>query len=161
MANVTTLALGGATTGIVGSQAQGPQKWQHEIDIAEAVAAGVTTGGYVNIINVPADTYFTLEQAEIVTTLDLDSSTSDRVDVGDTDDDEFVSNATTLTAGTNLTLLKVNGTYGNVYTTADSVRLKLTGDKLAGGTADATGKIRFAGFVCDMKRAARAEAPDL
>lgn len=151
MANVTTLAAGGTVGASAGNNVS-PNRWTHEIDIADAVDAGVTTGGYVNIIDLPADTYFTLEQVEIVTTLDLDSGASDRVDVGDTDDDEFVSNATTLTAGTNLTLLKVNGTPGNVYTSADSVRLKLTGDKLAGGTADATGVIRFVGTIMSTAR---------
>jgi len=151
MANQTTLAAGG-TSGVTGGFA--PTIWRHEIDIADA-AGTVTTGGYTVVINIPADTYFTLEQVEVVEALDLDSGSSDRVDIGDSaDDDEFVSNATTLTAGTNLTLLKVNGSSGNVYTASDTIRLKLTGDKLAGGTANATGKLRFVGTIMSTARKA-------
>lgn len=150
MTNQTTLALGG-TSGVHGDLAA-VRRWTHEIDISDA-AGTVTTGGYTVVINIPADTYFTLEQVEVVTELDLDSGASDRVDIGDSsDDDEWVSNATTLTAGTNLTLLKVNGTPGNVYTAADTVRLKLTGDKMAGGTADATGVLRFVGTIMPTGR---------
>lgn len=157
MTNVTSSppALGG--TGIAGTGAGniGPKRWVSEINIA-TYAATVTTGGYIVVMNIPADTYFTLEQVEVVTALSLDASSS-RVDIGDSaDDDEFVSNATTLTAGTNLTLLKVNGSSGNVYTAADTIRLKLTGDKLAGGTANATGVLRFVGTIMDTSRKAAA-----
>jgi len=143
MANVTTLGKGG-TSGSALANAEYPVIVKHEIDIADAVTAGVTTGGYVDIVEVPADTYFQFLQAEIVTALDLDSGASDQVDIGDdTDDDQFVAIATTLTAGTNLTVATADGSYGKVYTTGETVRLKLTGDKLAGGTADATGLIRL------------------
>jgi hypothetical protein len=153
MANQTTLAKGGSTVPVA---TQTLTRWDHEIDIADA-AGTVTTGGYTVVLNIPADTYVTLEQVEVVTALDLDSGASDRVDIGDSaDDDEWVSNATTLTAGTNLTLLKVNGTPGNVYTAADTIRLKLTGDKLAGGTANATGKLRFVGTIMSTARNAMA-----
>lgn len=151
MTNQTTLALGGPSTAPASGRNDGPQKWVHEIDIADT-AATVTTGGYTVVMNIPADTYFTLEQVEVVTALSLDASSS-RVDIGDSaDDDEFVSNATTLTAGTNLTLIKVNGSSGNVYTAADTLRLKLTGDKMAGGTANATGKLRFVGTIMSTAR---------
>lgn len=151
MTNQTTLAKGG-TSGASG-EITGVKRWTHEIDIADA-ATVVTTGGYTVVVNVPVDTYITLEQVEVVTAVSLDASSS-RIDIGDSvDDDEFVSNASTLTAGTNLTLLKVNGSYGNVYTTADSIRLKLTGDKLAGGTANATGKLRFVGTIMSALRTA-------
>lgn len=151
MTNVTSSppALGG-TTGVA-TKNYAPQKWEVEINIA-TYAATVTTGGYIVAVNIPEDTYFTLEQAEVITACSLDASSS-RVDIGDSqDDDEFVSNATTLTAGTNLTLIKVNGSYGNVYTTADTLRVKLTGDKLAGGTANATGKIRLWGWMASGAR---------
>lgn len=148
MANQTTLALGGSSY-VIGQDV--PRKWSHEIDIADA-AGTVTTGGYTVVINIPADTKFTLEQVEVVEAISLDASSS-RIDIGDSaDDDEFVSNATTLTAGTNLTLLKNNGSSGNVYTSADTLRLKLTGDKMAGGTADATGKLRFVGTIMSTAR---------
>lgn len=149
MANQTTLAKGGSTIA-VGTSA--PTRWTHEIDIADA-AGTVATGEYTVVINIPADTEFYLKQVEVVTSLSLDSGASGRVDIGDSaDDDEFVSNATTLTAGTNLTLLKYDGSSGPVYTSADTLRLKLTGNKLAGGTANATGKLRFVGEIMSTLR---------
>lgn len=157
MTNVTSTppALGG--TGEAATKNRSIQLWTHEIDISDW-AATVTTGGYIVVLNIPADTYFTLEQVEVVTALSLDASSS-RVDIGDSaDDDEFVSNATTLTAGTNLTLIKTNGTPGNVFTAADTLRLKLTGDKLAGGTANATGVLRFVGTIASTARNAMAVA---
>ena len=148
MANILTLAKGGSGQALATEQLT---RWTHEIDMAD-LASTVTTGGYAVVVNIPADTYFTLEQVEVVTAISLDASSS-RVDIGDSaDDDEFVSNATTLTAGTNLTLIKVNGTPGNVFTAADTLRLKLTGDKLAGGTANATGILRFVGTIMSTKR---------
>ena len=157
MTNVTSSppALGGTGIAGTGTGNMGPKRWTSEINIA-TYAATVTTGGYIVVMNIPADTYFTLEQVEVVTALSLDASAS-RVDIGDSaDDDEFVSNASTLTAGTNLTLIKVNGSSGNVYTAADTIRLKLTGDKLAGGTANATGVLRFVGTLMDTSRKAAA-----
>lgn len=156
MANITTTAKGGTANSVAASNPL--QLVTHEINIAD-VAATVTTGGYATIVNVPADTYYEFLQAEVVTTLDLDSSTSDRVDIGDeTDDDQFVSNATTLTAGTNLTIATTVGSLGLVYTAGEAVRLKLTGDKLAGGTANATGIIRFVWLQGDTSRKAPAVA---
>lgn len=137
MANVTTLAKGG--TGVAAlANAEFPVIIKHEVDVAEAVAAGLATTEYVVVTNIPADTYFRLLQVEVVETVSLGGSA--RLDLGDSaDDDEFVSNATTYTAGTNLTLLKGDGSSGDVYTAADTLRLKVTGL----GVASATGKIRF------------------
>lgn len=147
MANVTTLAKGG-TVGFSGN-GYSPVVVHHEIDIADAVAAGLATTQYIVVANLPADTFFELEQVEVVDTVVLGGSA--RIDIGDSaDDDEFVSNATTYTAGTNLTLLKNNGSSGNVYTAADSLRLKLTGDAIA----SATGKIRFVWLQADTSRLA-------
>lgn len=143
MSNVTTLAKGG-TSGVAG-ETIGIRRWTHEIDIADAVAAGLATTEYVVVVNIPADTYFTLEQVEVVTALSLGAGA--RIDIGDSaDDDEFVSNATTLTAGTNLTLAKVNGSSGNVYTAADTLRLKVTGGTIASGL------LRFAGTIMPTGR---------
>lgn len=143
MANVTTLAKG-STSGVAG-ETIGIKRWTHEIDIADAVTAGLATTEYVVVVNIPADTYFTLEQVEVVTALSLGAGA--RIDIGDSaDDDEFVSNASTLTAGTNLTLLKVNGSSGNVYTAADTLRLKVTGGTIA------SGKLRFVGTIMSTER---------
>jgi len=143
MANVTSLALG-STVGVAG-ETIGIQRWEHEISIAALVTAGLLTTEYAVVLNVPADTYLTLEQVEVVDALSLGAGA--RIDIGDSaDDDEFVSNATTLTAGTNLTLIKVNGSSGNVYTAADTIRLKVTGGTIA------SGKLRFAGTIMSTAR---------
>ncbi len=146
MSNVTSLAIGGST-GVTKSENH-LRIWTHEIDIADFVSAGGLTTEYAVVLNIPADTYFTLEQVEVVDALSLGAGA--RIDIGDSaDDDEFVSNATTLTAGTNLTLLKVNGSSGNVYTAADTLRLKVTGGTIA------TGKLRFVGTIGSAARNAR------
>jgi len=155
MANITTLALGGST-GPVGATGPSPTVWTHEINLADA-AATVTTGGLIRVVNCPADSVFTLDRVEIVTAVSLDSGASGRIDVGDSaDDDEFVSNHTTFTAGTDATLLKTTGSTVGAYTSADHISLKVTGDKLAGGTANATGIIRFAGTCYSVARNAKA-----
>lgn len=148
MANVTTLAAG-STSGV----AIGKGKFkQHEIDIADFVAAGGLTTEYAVVVNIPVDSYFRLHQVEVVTALSLGAGA--RIDIGDSaDDDEFVSNATTLTAGTNLTLLKNDGSSGSVYTAADTLRLKITGGTIASGVLrfvyelDSTARIAPTSFV--------------
>ena len=147
MANVTTLAKGGtANTGI---SSKAPQIVTHEVNIASAVTAGLATTEYVVVTNIPADTYFRLLQVEVVTALSLGAGA--RIDLGDSaDDDEFVSNATTLTAGTNLTLLKGDGSSGDVYTAADTLRLKVTGGTIASGV------LRFVWLQADTSRNAMA-----
>jgi hypothetical protein len=144
MANVTTLASG-STTGVGPSGTKSLRVWQHEIDIADFVTAGGLTTEYAVVVNIPADTYFTLEQVEVVDALSLGAGA--RIDIGDSaDDDEFVTNATTLTADTNLTLAKVNGSSGNVYTAADTLRLKITGGTIASGV------LRFVGTMASTAR---------
>ena len=156
MTNITTTAKGGASTGNT-SVGQAPVIVTHEINIAD-IAATVTTGGYATIVNIPDNTYFQFLQAECVTTVSLDASSS-RVDIGDVaDDDQFVSNASTLTAGTVLTIATPTGSPGLVYDTTEAIRLKLTGDKMAGGTANATGIIRFSWLQGNCNRNAKAVA---
>lgn len=156
MTNITTTAKGGTSGEAVGGQIL--RLMTHEINLAD-VASTVTTGGYATIVNIPDNTYFQFIQAEVVTTLALDSGSSQRVDIGDVaDDDQFVSNATTLTAGTILTLATSTGSETAVYGTSETIRLKLTGDKLAGGTANATGIIRFVWIQGDANRNALAVA---
>lgn len=147
MANVSTLKKGGSTNVGIGN-GYSPVLVHHEIDIAAAVAAGLLTTEYVVVQSLPADTYFRLLQVEVVDTLSLGAGA--RIDVGDSDDDdEFVSNATTLTAGTNLTLLKGDGSLGDVYTAAKELRLKVTGGTIA------SGKLRFVWLQADTNRLAR------
>lgn len=156
MTSQTSLALGGSS-GVGSSQNRGPTAWFHEIDIADA-ATVVTTGGYTAVLNIPADTLVTVERFEIVEAVSLDSSTSGRIDLGDSsDDDQFISNLTTFTAGTDGTIVDSRGSPVGAYTAADSIRLKLTGDKLAGGTANATGKVRAVGTIMSTARNAPME----
>jgi hypothetical protein len=154
MTNISTLAAGGTSGSAIGSV--GPRKVTHEINLAD-LASTVTTGGYAVVASIPAGTYFRLLAAQIVTTLAVDAATQ-RIDLGDTDDDdEFVSNHSTATAGTYMTLLKGDGSLGDVYTSAKEIRMKLTGDKLAGGTANATGIVRFVWLQMDASRNAAAD----
>ena len=147
MANVTTLKLGGATnvgTGFI----SGFEYFVHEIDIADAVAAGLATTEYVEVVSLPADTVLDVVQVEVVTSLSLGAGA--RIDLGDSiDDDEFVTNATTLTAGTNLTLAATRF----VYSAADSLRLKVTGGTIA------SGKIRFVFGLLDTSRIEAGTSP--
>lgn len=126
MADITSLAAGG-TSGVAGGDLL-----YHEIDIADFVTAGGTTTQTARVVYIPADSFFELHQVEVVTALSLGAGA--RIDVGDSaDDDEFVTNASTLTAGTNLTLLKNAGTPGTVYTAADELNVKITGGTIASG----------------------------
>lgn len=157
MTNTVLSRKGGSTAGPATSN-RAPQIVTHEINIAD-YAAIVTTGGLAQVLYIPADTYFRLLRVEYVTAISLDSGGSGRIDIGDAaDDDEFVSNSTTFTAGTDPTLLKGDGSSGDCYTAADAISLKLTGDKLAGGTANATGIVRFVWLQGDVSRNAKAVA---
>lgn len=151
MANVTSKAKGGS---VGATQSNAPvQIVKHELDIADFVAAGGLTTELFRVATFPADTFFNLLQVEVVTDLSLGAGA--RIDIGDSaDDDEFVSNATTLTAGTNLTLLKNNGSSGEVYTAADHLSVKVTGGTIA------TGKLRFVWLQGDAARNAPAEPQD-
>jgi hypothetical protein len=148
MANVTTKAAGGTSTVSTGHYGEGLVF--KEFDIAtDYVAQGGLTTEYAVIANIPADTFFELLQVEVITALALGAGA--RIDLGDSaDDDEFVSNASTLTAGTNLTILKTDGSSGAVYTAADTLRLKVTGGTIA------TGKLRFVFRMLDTTRLAPA-----
>lgn len=161
MTNSTAYAIGG--NDVIAAGKSNSVIVKGTFDIAN-VAATVTTGGYAEILQVPANTFFEILAAEIVTVTDLDASTSDRVDIGDADDDDlYVSNATTNTAGydyvlTGATTLDSTHRTSKLYTDAGSIRLKLTGDKLAGGTANASGKIRFVFRLTDTNDVALATA---
>lgn len=146
MANVTNLKKGSGNV-LVSSAA--PEVIKHEIDIADAVREGLATTEYVTVLDLPADTYIQIKQIEIVESLSLGAGA--RIDVGDsTDDDEFVTNATTLTAGTNLTL---TADVEKTLTSADEIRLKVTGGTIASGI------IRFVVEAQDLSRVAPSKEP--
>jgi len=155
MTNSTAFKIGGSTGTVSSGDSQPVRIVKVELDVAD-VAALVTSGGLATIMTLPANTYFQFLYAEAVTTIDLDSSTSDRVDIGDdSDDDQYVTNQTTLTAGTAFTIATPTHTDGLVTGAADSVTVKLTGDKLAGGTANASGIIRMCFLIGDCSRKAQ------
>lgn len=148
MANVTTLALGGTSN--IGTGFGTSELYVHEIDIADAVAAGLATTEDVKVLNFPADCFFELLQVEVVTALSLGAGA--RIDLGDSSSDTlYVNNATTLTAGTNLTI----ATGSKLYTAANTLDLKVTGGTIA------TGVLRFVFRMSDTSRIAVGGAPDL
>ena len=157
MTNSSAYKIGG-TAGIIASNLGQPVRLvKLELDIAD-VTATVTTGGYAELMTIPADTFFRFLGAEYVTAVSLDSSSSGRVDIGDEDDDDqFITNSTTFTAGTRPSRAS-GGEYhsdGEVVDAAASLRIKLTGDKLAGGTANATGIISVSFLIGSVSRLAQ------
>jgi len=157
MTDSTAYKVGGST-GTVAAGYEAPVRiCKAELNIAD-VATLVTTGGLATILTLPATTYFRFLYAEAVTALSLDSGSSQRVDIGDNDDDDqFVTNQTTVTAGTIFTIASGGNVHtdGEVVGAADAVKIKLTGDKLAGGTANATGIIRIVYLIGDASRKAK------
>lgn len=154
MTNSTVAKVGGVTGSLSAGEGQPIRLVKLELDISK-VAALVTTGGYATLMTIPADTYFKFYRAEVVTAVSLDSSSSGRIDIGDSGSlTIFVSNQTTFTAGADMTIAAETGSSGPCYTAADELRIKLTGDKLSGGTANATGIIRVVIAVGDVSRLA-------
>lgn len=147
MSNVSTLKKGGT----VGTSGNGYSKVivHHEIDIAAAVTAGLLTTEYVVVATIPANTAFRLLQVECVDAIVLGAGA--RIDVGDSGSaTQFVNNASTLTAGTDLTLASQIGST-EVYGAANELRMKVTG----GSLASTTGKIRFVWEQADTSRLAK------
>jgi len=147
MANVTTLSAG--SNSALSKGLRTVNVYEHTIDIADAVAEGLLTTEYVTVFSFPADTWYKILAIEVVDALSLGGSA--RIDVGDADDfDEYVTNATTLTAGTRLTLTADNEKYQN---SAAEIRLKVTGDAIASGT------ISFVVLAADTSSNANASYP--
>lgn len=138
MANVSTLKRGGTLP--VGVNTNQVDIIRHEIDIAKAVTAGLTTGAYVVVQTMPAHTRLKIWGLRNATALSLGSGP--RLDLGDGDDDDlYVSNATAVTVDTDHALTgdtaisstaRVEKTFG----TAGELRLKITGGTLASGVVE-------------------------
>ena len=127
MANVTNLSAGSNSSLAVGSSEL--KIYRHTIDFADAVAEGLATTEYVTVFTFPADTYYEILAVEVIDALSLGAGA--RIDLGDAgDDDEYVTNATTLTAGTRLTLTADTKKLQNA---ASEIRLKVTGATIASG----------------------------
>lgn len=136
----------------VGSGAVKDGPFTLEFDLATWITdnGAFTSTNQVNLMTIPADTKVTIDQVEVITAFSL-GSTGNRLDLGDSaDDDEFVSNATSYAAGTNLTLLKNVGSSGSVYSAADQLLLKISGNAIA------SGKLRVYGTAYSSARNAPA-----
>lgn len=129
MANVTTLAKGG-TSGSAAYDA--PLKVQKlEMDIAKLVAAGLLTTEYAVALNIPANSVLYVWAVRNATALSMGSSPA--ISVGDSSSATlFVNAASTLTADTNHTV----ATASKTYSTANTLRLTLTGGTLASGSIE-------------------------
>lgn len=148
MATLSNLVIGGSSLITITNLPLTILKF--ELDMADVAALGTfSTGDGIKLLDAPADTYFELVQAEVVTAL----AGITRVDVGDSqDDDEFITNQTTVSAGTNMTLTKETFTNGKVLSAADDFIVKLTG-------TPSTGIIRFVALVGDATRVLPAATP--
>lgn len=144
MSNVTSLRQGAATTNSTGKDLK-PNILKHEINIADAVTAGLANAEYIEVWGFPAGTVLRDIRAQIVTNFSLGAGA--RLDLGDAANaSAYVNNATTLTADTWLT--QVSNSVPAFYSSAGSIRLKVTGGTIA------TGKIRLVATVEDYTRKA-------
>lgn len=158
MTNSTAYKIGGTSGIVAGHNHPAVRCVKLELDVAD-VASTVTTGGYAELLTLPANAFFRFIGAKAITALSLDSSSSGRVDIGDEDDDDqFCTNITTYTADTVFARAS-GGEYHSdgemMGAAAGSFRIKLTGDKLAGGTANATGIIQVIFLIGDPGRLAQ------
>lgn len=135
MSNVTSLKRGGTATG--GGSQSPISIIRHTVDIADAVTAGLLTTEYIEIQTIPAGTSLTIYGMKNATVLSLGSGP--RLDLGDGDDDDlYVTNSTTETVDAYHTLtgesaMAATTKYRKTYTTAGSLRLKVTGGTIASG----------------------------
>lgn len=149
----------GNTTGI--ATGTGPLRFlQIEFNVADfiedefaGVAQNWASPKTIKLMDVDADVYLELMQAEVVTAFSLGAGAE--LELGDeTDDDEMIAAASTLTAGTNLTITKSSLTNGLILSAAEDLNLKLTGATVASGL------VRFVFKVGEAARIAPAVVPD-
>jgi hypothetical protein len=146
MANVTTLKKGG-TDVYAGSE---PVVIKYKLNVATAVAAGLTTTGLVNILSVPANTH--VKVLSVNTTTAVAGTTVD-VELGDAgDDDRFVA---TKDGTTGLHTITSSGSAGYTYTSAATISAKITSDALA------TGVVEYVFEITNAKYLAPATCPTL
>ncbi len=93
-----------------------------EIDLAAAVAAGLTTGQSVKLVNIPALSKIVIHEVRNLTTL-VGTSFA----VGDSSDEAlFVAADSTTTSGHAATITSSGSEPGKRYTSADFLTVKLT-----------------------------------
>lgn len=151
MALFTNLVSGTSPATGLSAYVNPPVVVKHEVNLAELRnITGFATGDQIALLSVPEDTLvlaLVLENATAVTNVT-------RFDLGDgSDDDRFVTNALTFTAGTNHTIV-LDAPYH--YTAADTIDLKVTGT-----IASATGTVRIVAVLADASRKAPATSPVL
>lgn len=151
MALFTNLVSGEVPATGLGSYVNPPVVVKHEIDLSKLrTITGFVTTDQIALLSVPAETLVLGLVLENVTAL----TNVTRLDLGDGgDDDRFVTNATTLTAGTNHAII-LDAPY--LYATADTIDLKV-----AGTIASATGTVRIVAVLADASRKAPATSPVL
>lgn len=139
MANVTSLATLGTSDGSAGSKTV--PVLTHTVNIADAVTAGLLTTEQVVMINIPAGSIFKFYG--LVNQTAITGVT--RFDLGDSgDDDLYVSNGATFTSGfvytrTGEAAIASTTLTEKLYTSADTIRLKVTGASLASAGGGAVG----------------------
>lgn len=125
MTTFTSLRQGGTTTVALGKTQS--QVFKHEFKATDVIALPQVAGDKVVAFTVPANTYVEFLQAEIV---DASMTGTTRIDIGDAaGDTTYVSNASTLTVGTDLTIALV----GKFYGSADTIFVKYTTGALTAG----------------------------
>lgn len=139
MANVTSLATQGTANGAAGSKSV--PVLTHTVNVADAVTAGLLTTEQVIMINIPAGSIFKFYGLRNQTAI----TGVTRVDLGDAaDDDLYVTNGATFTSGfvytrTGESAIAATTLTEKLYTSADTIRLKLTGATLASAGAGTIG----------------------
>lgn len=131
MATISTLAKGGAGVESVGSVV--PQIVKHELTIAKFLAAGGVTTDLVLMVTLPAKT-IVRDMVAYIADASISLGAGPRVDIGDsTAVDTWVSNASTVTNGTVLTIAETDNY--KYYASADYIKIKITGGTIVtGGT---------------------------
>jgi hypothetical protein len=140
MANSTGLKRGGATGAAI-TQYKVPVI-KAVVDIADAVADGLTTGGYVAVQTIPAGTRLKIWGVRNATALSLGSGPE--IELGDGDDDDlFMATISSETAGVDHALtgdsaISSTAKTEKTYTAAGELRLKVTGGTIASGKVQIT-----------------------
>lgn len=148
MTNVTNQKKGGEINIAVGNQRVAVIR--HEIDIAEAVASGFTSGDLINVVTAPTDSFIEVLQVENATALSLGATPE--VELGDgVDDDLFIAASTEVAVGGNHAIAVGN----KLYTSEDTVSLKISGGTVTSGT------IRLVLRMTDTSRREVGVAPKL
>lgn len=151
MALFTTARAGSSASQSITYGNSIPSVVHYEIDLADFYSNNSTfaTGDQISLLGIPEDTMvlgLVLENATALTNIT-------QLDLGDaTDDDRFVAAASTLTAGTNHTIIIAVLPYH--YTADANLALKVTGT-----VASMTGTIRVTAILAEVARKAPAVSP--